>query len=93
MTFLILSPPVPSVISFKTFGIPLEEVLVNELTRSKRLELRAAIQMEESTGQAAGHLRANVVQRIVGHFRRFFSRRQDGPSLPGEFTRHGLPVS
>ncbi|KAI5938360.1 rho GTPase-activating protein 36 isoform X3 [Manis javanica] len=77
------------IISLKTFGIPLEEVLVNELTRRKHLELRAAMQIEESTGQAAGGRRGNVVQRMFGRIRRFFSRRRDEPSLPLEFTRRG----
>ncbi|KAB0395131.1 hypothetical protein E2I00_013319 [Balaenoptera physalus] len=65
------------------------EVLVNELTRHKQLELRAAMQIEEATGQVAGRRRGNVVQRMFGRIRRFFSRRRDEPSLPGEFTRRG----
>ncbi|XP_046529566.1 rho GTPase-activating protein 36 isoform X3 [Equus quagga] len=77
------------VISLKTFGIRLEEVLVNELTRRKHLELRAEMQIEESTGQALGRRRGNVVQRMFGRIRRFFSRRRDEPSLPREFTRRG----
>ncbi|EPY73649.1 hypothetical protein CB1_002657001 [Camelus ferus] len=75
--------------SLKTFGIRLEEVLVNELTRRKQLELRAAMQTEEATRQAAGRRRGNVVQRMFGRIRRFFSRRQEEPSLPREFTRRG----
>nr|XP_035942836.1 rho GTPase-activating protein 36 isoform X1 [Halichoerus grypus] len=77
------------VVSLKTFGIRLEEVLVNELTRRKHLELTAAMQIEESTGQAVGRRRGNVVQRMFGRIRRFFSRRRDEPSLPREFTRRG----
>ncbi|KAJ8797444.1 hypothetical protein J1605_001751 [Eschrichtius robustus] len=76
-------------VSLKTFGIRLEEVLVNELTRRKQLELRAAMQIEEATGQVAGRRRGNVVQRMFGRIRRFFSRRRDEPSLPREFTRRG----
>uniref|UniRef100_A0A8C0THR3 Rho GTPase-activating protein 36 n=1 Tax=Canis lupus familiaris TaxID=9615 RepID=A0A8C0THR3_CANLF len=76
-------------VSLKTFGIRLEEVLVNELTRRKHLELIAAMEIEESTGQAAGRRRGNVVQRMFGRIRRFFSRRRDEPSLPREFTRRG----
>ncbi|KAM7044660.1 LOW QUALITY PROTEIN: rho GTPase-activating protein 36 [Molossus nigricans] len=78
------------VISLKTFGIPLEEVLVNELTQ-KRQKLRAAMQMEESTGQAAGYFRATMLQRMIGHICRFFNGKQIEPSLPREFTRHGCP--
>ncbi|KAF6389642.1 Rho GTPase activating protein 36 [Rhinolophus ferrumequinum] len=77
------------VVSLKTFGIRLEEALVNELTRRKHLELRAAMQSKESTGQAAGRRRGNVVQRMFGRIRRFFNRRRDEPSLPREFTRRG----
>ncbi|VFV42307.1 rho gtpase-activating protein 36 [Lynx pardinus] len=77
------------VVSLKTFGIRLEEVLVNELTRRKHLELTAAMQIEESTGQASGRRRGNVVQRMFGRIRRFFSRRRDEPTLPREFTRRG----
>ncbi|KAM5195580.1 rho GTPase-activating protein 36 isoform 4-T4 [Hipposideros larvatus] len=77
------------VVSLKTFGIRLEEVLVNELTRRKHLELRAAMQTEESVGRAAGRRRGNVVQRMFGRIRRFFNRRRDEPSLPREFTRRG----
>ncbi|XP_003135431.2 rho GTPase-activating protein 36 isoform X1 [Sus scrofa] len=79
-------------VSLKTFGIRLEEVLVNELTRRKQLELRAAMQVEEATtGRAGGRRRrrGNVVQRVFGRIRRFFSRRRDEPSLPREFTRRG----
>ncbi|XP_006862880.1 PREDICTED: rho GTPase-activating protein 36 isoform X1 [Chrysochloris asiatica] len=76
------------VVSLKTFGIRLEEVLVNELTRRKHLELRTAMQIEEPTGQA-GRRRGNVVQRMFGRIRRFFNRRRDEPSLPPEFTRRG----
>ncbi|XP_045708219.1 rho GTPase-activating protein 36 isoform X1 [Phyllostomus hastatus] len=78
-----------SVQSLKTFGIRLEEVLMNELTRGKHLELRATMQIEESMGQAAGRRRGNVVQRMFGRIRRFFNRRRDEPSLPREFTRRG----
>uniref|UniRef100_A0A8C9JG97 Rho GTPase-activating protein 36 n=1 Tax=Panthera tigris altaica TaxID=74533 RepID=A0A8C9JG97_PANTA len=77
------------IVSLKTFGIRLEEVLVNELTRRKHLELTAAMQIEESTGQASGRRRGNVVQRMFGRIRRFFSRRRDEPTLPREFTRRG----
>ncbi|XP_054573799.1 rho GTPase-activating protein 36 isoform X2 [Eptesicus fuscus] len=78
-------------VSLKTFGIRLEEVLVNEFTRSKQLELRATMQIEESTSQAAGRRRrrGNVVQRMFGRIRRFFNRRREEPSLPREFTRRG----
>ncbi|KAM6151175.1 rho GTPase-activating protein 36 isoform 2-T2 [Rhynchocyon petersi] len=75
-------------VSLKTFGIRLEEVLVNELTRRKHLEMRNAMQVEESTGQA-GRRRGNVVQRMFGRIRRFFNRRRDEPALPPEFTRRG----
>ncbi|XP_066105517.1 rho GTPase-activating protein 36 [Saccopteryx bilineata] len=78
-----------SVLSLKTFGVRLEEVLVNELTRGKQLELRATMQIEESTPQVVGRRRGNVVQRMFGRIRRFFSRRRDEPSLPPEFTRRG----
>ncbi|XP_004715437.1 rho GTPase-activating protein 36 isoform X2 [Echinops telfairi] len=76
------------VVSLKTFGIPLEEALVNELTRRKQLELRAAMQVEEATGQAVRR-RGNVVQRMFGRMRRFFNRRREEPSLPAGFTRRG----
>ncbi|OWJ99331.1 ARHGAP36 [Cervus elaphus hippelaphus] len=77
-------------VSLKTFGIRLEEVLVNELTRRKQLELRAAMQIEEAAGPATtGRRRGNAVQRMFGRFRRFFSRRRDEPFLPQEFTRRG----
>ncbi|XP_058514884.1 rho GTPase-activating protein 36 isoform X2 [Ochotona princeps] len=76
-------------VSLKTFGIRLEEVLVNELTRRKHLELTATMQIEEATGQGAGRRRGNVVQRMFGRIRRFFSRRRNEPSLPREFTRRG----
>lgn len=66
---------------------------MNEFTRSKHLELRAAMQIEESTGQAAGRRRGNIVQRMFGRIRRFFNRRRDEPSLPREFTRRGRRVS
>ncbi|XP_008824953.1 rho GTPase-activating protein 36 isoform X1 [Nannospalax galili] len=75
--------------SLKTFGIRLEEVLVNELTRRKHLELTATMQVEEATGQAVGRRRGNVVQRMFGRIRRFFSRRRNEPTLPREFTRRG----
>ncbi|KAL2768170.1 rho GTPase-activating protein 36 isoform 2 [Daubentonia madagascariensis] len=78
------------VASLKTFGIRLEEVLLNELTRRKRLELTAAMQVAEATGQpAGGRRRGNVVQRLFGRIRRFFSRRRNEPTLPREFTRRG----
>ncbi|XP_062040213.1 rho GTPase-activating protein 36 isoform X2 [Lepus europaeus] len=76
-------------VSLKTFGIHLEEVLVNELTRRKHLELTAAMQVEEATGQGAGRRRGNVVQRMFGRIRRFFSRRRNEPILPRAFTRRG----
>ncbi|XP_016053505.1 PREDICTED: rho GTPase-activating protein 36 isoform X1 [Miniopterus natalensis] len=80
-----------SVVSLKTFGVRLEEVLVNEFARGKQLELRAAMQVEDSTGQTAGRRRrrGNVVRRMLGRVRRFFSRRREEPSLPREFTRRG----
>ncbi|XP_051683498.1 rho GTPase-activating protein 36 isoform X3 [Oryctolagus cuniculus] len=79
----------PDRVSLKTFGIHLEEVLVNELTRRKHLELTAAMQVEEATGQGAGRRRGNVVQRMFGRIRRFFSRRRNEPTLPRAFTRRG----
>ncbi|OBS64956.1 hypothetical protein A6R68_06509 [Neotoma lepida] len=76
--------------SLKTFGIRLEEVLVNELTRRKHLELTAEMQDEDATGPPAGRRRrGNVVQRMFGRMRRFFSRRRNEPTLPREFTRRG----
>lgn len=93
LTFLILSLRGSSAVSLKTFGIRLEEVLVNEFTRRKHLELTAAMQVEEATGQAAGRRRGNVVQRVFGRIRRFFSRRRNEPTLPREFTRRGRRVS
>ncbi|XP_049729365.1 rho GTPase-activating protein 36 isoform X1 [Elephas maximus indicus] len=75
-------------VSLKTFGIRLEEALVNELTRRKHLELRTAMQIEESTRQASRR-RGNVAQRMFGRIRRLFNRRRDEPSLPPEFTRRG----
>ncbi|CAH6780279.1 Arhgap36 [Phodopus roborovskii] len=75
--------------SFKTFGIRLEEVLVNELTHRKHLELEAAMQNEDATGPGRRR-RGNVVQRMLGRMRRFFSRRRNNePTLPREFTRRG----
>ncbi|XP_021483096.2 rho GTPase-activating protein 36 isoform X1 [Meriones unguiculatus] len=77
-------------VSLKTFGIRLEEVLVNELTRRKHLELTAAMQAEDATGPSAGRRRqGNVVQRMFGHMRHFFSRRRNEPTLPREFTHRG----
>ncbi|XP_075395378.1 rho GTPase-activating protein 36 isoform X2 [Tenrec ecaudatus] len=75
----------------KTFGIRLEEALVNELTRRKQLELRAAMQVEEASGQAVRRRRRrrNVVQRMFGRMRRFVNRRREEPSLPAGFTRRG----
>ncbi|XP_050998126.1 rho GTPase-activating protein 36 isoform X1 [Acomys russatus] len=77
--------------SLKTFGIRLEEVLVNELTRRKHLELTASMQVEDATGSTAGRRRrrGNVVRRMFGRMRRFFSRRRNEPALPREFTRRG----
>ncbi|XP_003796994.1 rho GTPase-activating protein 36 isoform X2 [Otolemur garnettii] len=79
------------VVSLKTFGVRLEEVLINELIRRKHLELTtAAMQVEEATGPATGQRRrGNVVQRLFGRIRRFFSRRRNEPTLPQEFTRRG----
>ncbi|XP_053435648.1 rho GTPase-activating protein 36 isoform X2 [Nycticebus coucang] len=79
------------VVSLKTFGVRLEEVLINELIRRKHLELTtAAMQIEEATGPATGQRRrGNVVQRLFGRIRRFFSRRRNEPTLPREFTRRG----
>ncbi|KAL6040006.1 hypothetical protein STEG23_015572, partial [Scotinomys teguina] len=78
------------VASLKTFGIRLEEVLVNEITRRKHLELTTTMQAEDATGPAAGRRRrGNVVQRLFGRMRRFFSRRRNEPTLPREFTRRG----
>uniref|UniRef100_A0A4W2GL61 Rho GTPase-activating protein 36 n=1 Tax=Bos indicus x Bos taurus TaxID=30522 RepID=A0A4W2GL61_BOBOX len=77
-------------VSLKTFGIRLEEVLVNELTRRKQVELRATMQMQEAAGPAtSGRRRGNAVQRMFGRIRRIFSGRRDEPFLPREFTRRG----
>nr|XP_048306250.1 rho GTPase-activating protein 36 [Myodes glareolus] len=73
--------------SLKTFGIRLEEVLVNEITRRKHLELIAAMEAENAT--SSGRRRGNMVQRMFGRMRRFFSRRRNEPTLPTEFTRRG----
>ncbi|XP_012314140.2 rho GTPase-activating protein 36 isoform X2 [Aotus nancymaae] len=86
--FVILRGP-ERVVSLKTFGIRLEEVLVNELTRRKQLELTAAMPVEEASRQGSGRRRGNVVQRMFGRIRRFFSRRRNEPTLPREFTRRG----
>ncbi|XP_069895828.1 rho GTPase-activating protein 36 isoform X3 [Dipodomys merriami] len=78
--------------ALKTFGIRLEEVLVNELTRRKLLELTAMAQNEETTSAPAGprrRRRGNVMQRLFGRIRRFFRRRRNTPTLPPEFTRRG----
>lgn len=94
MTSFILSLPGSLAVStLKTFGVRLEEVLVNELTRRKHLELRAEMQVEEATVQAEGRRRGNIVQRVFGRIRRFFSRPRNEPSLPPEFTRRGRRVS
>lgn len=77
--------------SLKTFGIRLEEVLVNEITRRKHLELIAAMEAENAT--SSGRRRGNVVQRMFGRMRRFFNRRRNEPTLPTEFTRRGRRVS
>ncbi|XP_077002708.1 rho GTPase-activating protein 36 isoform X2 [Tamandua tetradactyla] len=80
------------VVSLKTFGVRLEEVLVNELTRRKHLELRAMMPIEDPTRQAVRRhrrRRGNVAQRMFGRIRRFFTRRQDETFLPREFTRRG----
>ncbi|XP_055986265.1 rho GTPase-activating protein 36 isoform X1 [Sorex fumeus] len=78
-------------LSLKTFGVSLKEVLVNELTRRKHLELIAAMQVEEENRQISGHRRrrGNVVQRMFGSLRLFFSRRWARATLPQEFTRRG----
>ncbi|KAK2083845.1 Rho GTPase-activating protein 36 [Saguinus oedipus] len=86
--FVVLRRP-ERVVSLKTFGVRLEEVIVNELTRRKQLELTAAMQVEEANGQGSGRRRGNVVQRMFGRIRRFFSRRRNEPTLPREFTRRG----
>ncbi|XP_013007841.1 rho GTPase-activating protein 36 isoform X4 [Cavia porcellus] len=88
-SFLILRGQDSAVSTLKTFGVRLEEVLVNELTRRKHLELRAEMQVEEATVQAEGRRRGNIVQRVFGRIRRFFSRPRNEPSLPPEFTRRG----
>ena len=94
LTFFIPSLPGSQAVSLKTFGIRLEEVLVNELTRRKQVELRATMQMEEAAGPAtSGRRRGNAVQRMFGRIRRIFSRRRDEPFLPWEFTRRGRRVS
>uniref|UniRef100_A0A8C2UKR9 Rho GTPase activating protein 36 n=1 Tax=Chinchilla lanigera TaxID=34839 RepID=A0A8C2UKR9_CHILA len=89
--FLVLRGQDRAVSSFKTFGVRLEEVLVNEFTRRKHLELRAEMQVEEATGQPSGRRRrrGNVVQRLFGRIRRFFTRPRNEPTLPREFTRRG----
>ncbi|XP_027289256.1 rho GTPase-activating protein 36 isoform X1 [Cricetulus griseus] len=68
----------------KTFGIRLEEVLVNEITRRKHLELEASMLDDDAPGP-----RGNVAQRMFGRMRRFFNRRRIEPTLPREFTRRG----
>ncbi|XP_023574596.1 rho GTPase-activating protein 36 isoform X1 [Octodon degus] len=88
--FLVLRGQDEAVSSFKTFGIRLEEVLVNEFNRRKYLELKAEeMQVEEATGQAAGRRRGNILQRLFARIRRFFSRPRNEPTLPREFTRRG----
>lgn len=72
----------------KTFGIRLEEVLVNEITRRKHLELEASMLDDDAPGP-----RGNVAQRMFGRMRRFFNRRRIEPTLPREFTRRGRRVS
>lgn len=79
--------------SLKTFGIRLEEVLVNELTRRKQRELTPTMQVEDINGSTGRRRRGNVVQRMLGRMRRFFSRRRNEPTLPREFTRRGRRVS
>ncbi|XP_006881859.1 PREDICTED: rho GTPase-activating protein 36-like isoform X2 [Elephantulus edwardii] len=78
--------------SLKIFGLSLEEALMNEFARRKHLDMRRAMESEESTGQAQlGHGRhhGNVVQRLIGHIRHYLSYRNGEPSLPQEFTRRG----
>ncbi|GAB1302763.1 Rho GTPase-activating protein 36 [Apodemus speciosus] len=75
--------------SLKTFGLRLEEVLVNELTRRKQRELTSTMQVEDINGSTGRRRRGNVVQRMFGRMRRFFSRRRNEPTLPREFTRRG----
>lgn len=75
------------------FGIRLEEVLVNEFTLRKHLELRATMQIEESVSQATSGCQGNRLQKVFGFIRRFFNCRGDHPSLPQEFTRCGHRVS
>ncbi|XP_049987264.1 rho GTPase-activating protein 36 isoform X1 [Alexandromys fortis] len=72
--------------SLKTFGVRLEEALVNEITRRKHLELTAAMEAENATG--SGH-RGNAVQRMFGRMRRFLGHRRNESILPTEFTRRG----
>lgn len=79
--------------SLKTFGIRLEEVLVNQLTRRKQRELTDNMQVEDINGSTGRRRRGNVVQRMFGRMRRFFSRRRNEPTLPREFTRRGRRVS
>lgn len=76
--------------SLKTFGVRLEEALVNEITRRKHLELMAAMEAENATG--SGH-RGNAVQRMFGRMRRFLGHRRNESILPTEFTRRGRRVS
>ncbi|XP_038171796.1 rho GTPase-activating protein 36 [Arvicola amphibius] len=73
--------------SLKTFGIRLEETLVNEITRRKHLELMAAMEAENATGSR--HHRGDVVQRMFGRMRRIFNGRRNAPTLPIAFTRRG----
>ncbi|XP_033616444.1 rho GTPase-activating protein 36 isoform X3 [Fukomys damarensis] len=88
--FLVLRGKDRAVSSLKTFGVRLEEVLVNEFTRRKHLQLTAEMQVEEATSRATGRRRrGNVVQRMFGRIRRFFSRTRNEPALPEEFTRRG----
>ncbi|XP_008069659.1 rho GTPase-activating protein 36 [Carlito syrichta] len=79
----------PRAESFKTFGIRLEEVVVNELTHRKQLELTARMQAEGATGAGHRSRRGNVVQRMFGRTGRSFSRSRNEPTLPREFTRRG----
>lgn len=79
--------------SLKTFGIRLEEVLVNELTRRKQRELTATMQVEDINGSTGPRRRGNVVRRMFGRMRRFFNRRRNEPTLPRDFTRRGRRVS
>ncbi|EHB06861.1 hypothetical protein GW7_12767 [Heterocephalus glaber] len=91
-SFLVLRGQDGALSSLQTFGVRLEEVLVNEFTRRKHLELTAAMQVEEANREAIGggpRRRRNIMQRMLGRVRLFFNRPRNEPALPREFTRRG----